>query len=384
MGASRALWFGVLGVTLALNSIGCATPMAGAAGAAGAAGGAGGYTGLMGSLCNNLKLCKAKFCASPCGKLFSQGMAPLKCLTGGEFGNCCPTTPTPAQMSQPGAAGAAAQIQADTAAAKERVAAVEYLGTVDCHYWPEAEKTLIDSLRADRNECVRFAAARVLGSGCCCTAKTVAALTLTASGGNSDGNPSENSLRVRAAAAEALAHCSSAPIESIPPQPPERPEPVPPEVPSPALPDVPPAIGSRSDQYYNRADQMPRETLLAQAREAMDTVARLVETPGAPPLKSQSLFDIAASAQGTSRRSSPGTATEAPALVLEPLPMTPASSPTVSAPAPESPKTSAEPVFRAAATTVRPRPKPVPKPPTTTPGTARTLSELFSQSTSSR
>src|SRR5437016_1696634 len=80
------------------------------------------------------------------------------------------------------AAAAAAKIKADEAAAKARVAAVEYLGTVDCHYWPDATDALIMALRADRNECVRFAAASVLNSGCCCNKKTIEALNITVAG----------------------------------------------------------------------------------------------------------------------------------------------------------------------------------------------------------
>lgn len=300
----------ILGIALSLSSTACAgLPAAGgAAGAAtAAAGSATGFTGLMGQVCQNLDALKAKICASPCGKLMSQGMAPLKCLTGGEFGNCCPTTPTAAQQAQPGAAGAAAQIQADTAAAKERVAAVEYLGTVDCHYWPEAEKNLIEALRADRNECVRFAAARVMGSGCCCTNKTIAALTLSASGEDTDGNPSENSPRVRAAAAEALMRCAMVPTEPIKPMPPERPEPVPPE--------LPPAISlerideavNRSEYYYEVVERTPRSVLVARARQAVAELARVPRSPGMPPLGGQSLLDIASNAQNSQKSSSPVT-----------------------------------------------------------------------------
>jgi hypothetical protein len=278
----------------------------GAAGpAAGAAGAASGFTGLMGRICQNLEACKTKICASPCGKLLGQAMTPLKCVTGGAFGSCCPTTPTAAQQSQPGALGAAAQIQADTAATKERVAAVEYLGTVDCHYWPEAEKGLIEALRADRNECVRFAAARVMGSGCCCTNKTIAALILTASAGDSDGNPAENSLRVRAAAAEALSRCAMVPTEPTKPQPPERPEPIRPELPSPiSLERIDPAV-RRSEYYYEAVERTPRAVLAEQARRAVAQASSALKRSGMPPLGSQSLFDIASNARDQRKPSRP-------------------------------------------------------------------------------
>jgi len=60
----------------------------------------------------------------------------------------------------------AAKVEQEQKQAKVRVAAVKYLGTVQCHYYPEAEAALIASLRADRSECVRLAAAQALASGC--------------------------------------------------------------------------------------------------------------------------------------------------------------------------------------------------------------------------
>lgn len=360
-------WLSILVIALGMTSTACAQlPMAGgaAAGAAGAASGAAGaatgFTGIMGAVCQNIDALKAKICASPCGQLLNQGMAPLKCLTGGAFGSCCPTTPTAAQQAQPGAAGAAAQVQADTAEAKARVAAVEYLGTVDCHYWPEAEKTLIESLRADRNECVRFAAARVMGSGCCCTNKTIAALTLTASGENSDGNPSENSLRVRAAAAEALSRCAMNPPEPIAPRPPERPEPVRPELPPPiSLERIDPAV--RRTEYYEVADRTPRAVLVTRARRAVAQVASLPKPPGMPVLGSQSLFDIANNARAAGKPDHPvvSSQVEAPSQVVRAVATAPTAAPST-------------PVAPAAAA------------PTSQPETAKTLKDLLFQSTGAR
>lgn len=383
-GSKKWLW--ILGIALSLSSTACAQlPAAGGASSAAtaAAGSATGFTGLMGQICQNLDALKAKICASPCGKLMSQGMAPLKCLTGGEFGNCCPTTPTAAQQSQPGAAGAAAQIQADTAAAKARVAAVEYLGTVDCHYWPEAEKTLIESLRADRNECVRFAAARVLGSGCCCTNKTIAALTLSASGEDSDGNPSENSPRVRAAAAAALMRCAMVPTEPIKPMPPERPEPVPPELPPAiSLERIDPSV-SRTEYYYQIVDRTPRAVLVERARRVVAAVANAPQAPGMPPLGGQSLLDIASHAQDPQKASRPVALSraEAPAPPVRQV---------TAAPANVIP---AEPVRQVAVTGVRataPAPvrqgasTPPAAAPTAEPAKAKTLKDLFFQSAAPR
>lgn len=371
----------ILMFALNLTLTGCAgLPAAGgAAGAAGtagaAAGSAAGFTGLLGQICQNLEACKAKFCASPCGQLFSQGMSPLKCLTGGSFGNCCPTTPTAAQQSQPGAAGAAAQIQADTAAAKARVAAVEYLGTVDCHYWPEAEKTLIDSLRADRNECVRFAAARVMGTGCCCTNKTIAALTLSASGEDTDGNPSENSLRVRAAAAAALSRCAMAPPEPIKPRPPERPEPVQPELPPAiSLERIDPAVG-RTEYFYQTAERTPRAVLVARARQAMAQVSSASKSSGMPPLGGQSLFDIANHAQGPKPTATPGM----PAQNVEIPKLAKGPKPTATPPAPNRAEVSSSTVRAVVGA-----PVPVGGPSQDQPEKAKTLKDLFLQSTGAR
>ena len=110
-------------------------------------------------------------------------------------------------MQAPGPVGAMAKVKLDREAAGERIEAVRYLGKVDCHYWPEAGDALVDALRADRNEWVRLAAAETLGTGCCCTKKTIMALTMVVSCSIEDGNPVEKSPQVIAAAQNALASC---------------------------------------------------------------------------------------------------------------------------------------------------------------------------------
>src|SRR5947209_3506050 len=90
---------------------------------------------------------------------------------------------------------------------------MRYLGTVDCHYWPEAESALIKGLRTDKNECVRWEAALSLGRGCCCTRKTMEALRIAASGSEIDGNPAELSQRVKALAVKSLNHCTHCFVE---------------------------------------------------------------------------------------------------------------------------------------------------------------------------
>jgi hypothetical protein len=187
------------------------------------------------------KKTELKFYASPIGKMLTNMRKPLSFMTGGLIQ---PNSPKDvAQHAANGAAsgaanspsgGAAAKIKADAKAAKERRANVRFLGTVDCHWYPEAEKALIASLRADRSECVRLEAARSLGRGCCCTKKTVEALKICVAGSNRDGNPSENSLRVKMAAFEALQNClaNCAGQLDSPPPPATRPEyPAPPLAP---------------------------------------------------------------------------------------------------------------------------------------------------------
>ena len=146
--------------------------------------------GFLGLSKANCAACKDKICNSQLGVLLNGAAAPASALTGGLIPPFCPPVPSAAELAaiaatppdERGPAQVADLIKADEAAAKARVAAVEYLGTVDCHYWPEATTQLINSLRADRNECVRFAAARVLSSGCCCNKETIEALKVSATG----------------------------------------------------------------------------------------------------------------------------------------------------------------------------------------------------------
>ena len=103
----------------------------------------------------------------------------------------------------------AAKIKIDESQAAARRAAVRYLGTVDCNYYPEAEAGLIAALRADRIEMVRYEAAVALGSCRGLSEKMLEALNMTALGVELDGNPAESSERVRGAAQNALQRCSS-------------------------------------------------------------------------------------------------------------------------------------------------------------------------------
>jgi hypothetical protein len=241
--------------------------------------------------------CKAKFCASTFGQLISNSMLPLGAFTGGVIPNCCPQFPA-ADLAKPpdSAEGAAARVQQDTAAAKARRAAVRYLGTVDCNYWPEAQDALINSLRADRNECVRLEAALALSRGCCCTVATLKALILTVTSRRDDGNPAECSPRVKAAAAVALQHCLGCYTEVVPAPPVKPVVPVVPVKPAPAdllpppRPEPKPETSARSRKdratapaaepagYYERLRQASMPQLLQEARSAL----RQMQVPIAP------------------------------------------------------------------------------------------------------
>ncbi len=234
--------------------------------------------GVMGNLIKTCNYMKAKCCASPMGQLLNNSLKPVGALTGGLVPPLCPPDAVnPADLAKPpdSVGGAAARIKADSAGAAARVAAVHYLAHADCHYWPEASAALIAALRADRNECVRFAAAQALGTGCCCNTATVLALTICVSESEQDGNPSETSERVRAAASVALANCVSRapapPLEMLPaPVPPEKPPVEPPREPGSSgsgaagTATVTPAV------YYQRPDVTNRAVVMRKAKEALD------------------------------------------------------------------------------------------------------------------
>jgi hypothetical protein len=155
----------------------------------------------------------------------SLNAGPVAGLTGGFIPSICPPAPTAAQLAameaEGGPEGAEAvegKIKKSEADAKARVEAVEYLGTAECERWPEARKALINALRADPNECVRYAAARALNSGCCCSKPVIEALKICVAGEESDGNPPEGSARVKAAAFSALQNCLMKIPEELPPE----------------------------------------------------------------------------------------------------------------------------------------------------------------------
>ena len=152
---------------------------------------------------------KTCFCNSPIGQMLGGMAGPASTMSGGLLPNCCQQTSLANDLKKSADSpdGMAARAKKDAEECKGRRAAVRYLGTLDCNYWPDAVDVLITSLRMDRSECVRFEAALALQNGCCCNAKIVKALTISVTGGTDDGFPAEHSDRVRAAAADALSHC---------------------------------------------------------------------------------------------------------------------------------------------------------------------------------
>jgi hypothetical protein len=245
--------------------------------------------------------CRRQLCRTPLGQLINNARTPLVALSGGLIPPFCPLTPSAAELADPGAQGAAAAVMQDEAGAKARRAAVRYLGTVDCHYWPEAEDALIASLRGDRNECVRWEAAMALGRGCCCTKKTIEALSIVVSCSDRDGAPKETSYRVHAAAAAALDHClecyanvqtpavqTEIKREGTTPPPPEGGTPVPPPVtpdtssakpinpgeakPAPGLMPATPVVSKRpvGPAYYARVAKAPLAAVLTEARRVAE------------------------------------------------------------------------------------------------------------------
>jgi hypothetical protein len=111
--------------------------------------------------------------------------------------------PAPAAMTL--AEIAAVKIKGEEAGAKNRRAAVHYLGTLEWHYYPEAEEALVAALRADRNEQVRLEAAQALALHQC-TKRGVDALNIVLAGSEIDGNPAEISEKVKVVARVALQH----------------------------------------------------------------------------------------------------------------------------------------------------------------------------------
>ncbi len=208
--------------------------------------------------------CKTSLCNSALGQMLAGAAGPASAMSGGLLPNCCQQTALANALKQPADTpdGMAARAQKDAEEAQARRAAVRYLGTLDCNYWPDAMSVLITALRGDRCECVRFEAALAFQRGCCCNAKVVKALTICVSGGTDDGFPSEHSDRVRAAAADALSGC----VLPVTPQKEAEKEHQNVRAPAPTDPAT----------YYHNVAQMPRDEVVASAQ----AVLAHLQTPG--------------------------------------------------------------------------------------------------------
>ena len=229
------------------GGLGAAAPAASAAGVPAAGATPATLWSFLGLSKQNLAACKLKICRSQIGRsLGGFAAGPLGAVTGGLFADCCPP-PTAGEIAALEAAGGpqgaqavAAKIQADEADAKARVAAVDYLGTVDCRYWKEAQIALLNALRADRNECVRFAAARAFNNGCCCSKEVIETLRIVVAGEDSDGFPAESSLRIKGTCFAALQNCLMKGPPTMTPEKPLEPEHGPELAPTPPEPGLTP------------------------------------------------------------------------------------------------------------------------------------------------
>lgn len=276
--------------------------------------------GFLGLSKSNLAACKAKLCQSQLGMMVNNlATGPVAGVSGGFIPPLCPAVPNPAAIAAmpggpQGAQAVAAKIQASEADAKARVAAVEYLGTVDCTHWPEAKVALLNALREDPNECVRFAAARALNSGCCCSKEVIERLGICVAGKDTDNAPPETSPRVKAAAFAALQNClmrvpEAVPVETPPAAPPlerERgapPEPLPPPplrrdlntTGAPAAPEVMAAHLVREARPSAFQQQLRRKTFnqtAQEARQILIDVSRNSKAPSVLPPGKRSLYHV--------------------------------------------------------------------------------------------
>ena len=284
--------------------------------------------GFFGLSAANLGACKAKLCASPVGTMLNSTLMPFSSMTGGLIPTCCPTVPSDAQVAALAAAGGptgpeavAAKIKQDEAEAKARRAAVRYLSTVDCHYWPEAEAALITALRDDRNECVRYEAAMALLNGCCCTTKTIEALNIVVSGSEKDGKPSESSERVRGVSLSALQRCTLRVQVPAEPVPLERPEPASVTMTMPMTTEELPPGFQRVEYYFKTLKSVPPALIVASAKQ---TLARFGPGGPAAPVATETLVTGERSVLHALTRAS-ATAIPAPARPAPAAPATPAS-----------------------------------------------------------
>ncbi|MBI1831976.1 MAG: hypothetical protein HYR84_11055 [Planctomycetes bacterium] len=166
----------------------------------------------------------------------------------------------------------AAHVKADEMQARSRQAAVKYLASVDCSYFPEAESGLIASLRSDRIESVRYEAALALGNAPRLTEKMLEALNMTALGICLDGHPIEVSERVRQAAKQSLERCAARGLCLAPAQ----------HTVLPSVDMLPPRPVVIQPIYYQAPMAVPTALpVSAQERHLAETISTSAKTPAA-------------------------------------------------------------------------------------------------------
>lgn len=303
---------------------------------------AAGIVGLVQMAAGAIKACKAKICACPLGQMITNAGKPLNAALGGLLcPPCCPPVP-PDDLKKPSTlpAGACAKIMQEELEMPKRRKAIQCLARADCHWWPEAEAALIAGLRADRNECVRLEAAKALATGCCCTRKTIEALLISATGSKKDGNPSENSERVKAMALAGLQHCLMTYVDEEEPKPPELPRKPPPE----KVPPAPAAAAAAAEwydglplpnlAYYDGLDRVPVADTILAAKKMVQTAASTPPKSNATvagPSGSRNLYQLWVNAQTEPKPTPPTRAPNEPpplASVTPPAPRPPVIQPT--------------------------------------------------------
>jgi hypothetical protein len=262
-----------------LLTVGAATVLAQVPAAPAVPAQASGIVGLVQMAAAAAKACKAKLCACPLGQMITNAGKPLNTALGGLLcPPCCPPVNQDDLKKSPLLPdGACAKIMQEELDMPKRRKAIQCLARADCHWWPEAEAALIAGLRADRNECVRLEAAKALANGCCCTRRTIEALLIVVTSSKKDGNPSENSERVKSMALLALQHCLLTYVDEEEPKQPEVPRvPGPPKVPPPP----PPAASAEWEglplpnmAYYDNLERVPASETIAAAKKALQVAS---------------------------------------------------------------------------------------------------------------
>jgi hypothetical protein len=188
----------------------------------------------------------------------------------------------------------AAKVLFDETRAKARQAAVKYLASVNCHYYPEAEASLIAALRADRCELVRLEAAQTLGSCRGVTVRILDALHVSASALETDGNPAETCEQVRFASRTSLNRLLATGM-SVPAP---APLPVVSEWPAPPITTQPIPVAA--------APMPPAPALLQRERDLAATVSTQHRTTAVPHRPTVYGLLLGFTGRDTSTRSQPG------------------------------------------------------------------------------